>query len=349
MAHNLNFNESKDTYSFFSKKEIAWHGLGTIVEESLTAEEAIVTANLDYTVAMAEIDAKIKLENTEIEHHKIENRYATYRTDTNDIFGIVSNRYQIVQNKEAFSFFDSIVGAGKAIFETAGVLGNGETVFISAKLPDNIQVGKDVIDNYLLLTMGHDGMASIQCMFTPIRVVCNNTLSAALIGNKSKVSIRHTASAYTNLLSAKEILGISNKITLDLGRNLNAMSKVKLTEQAAYVYIADALLTRGTDFLVESNAIIFPDEVSTKKKNVLKNAITYFHQGVGQDAEECKGTMYGAYNAVTGYFQNIKEFNTGGIKDDTKKMKANLLGANYLSTNKAYDEAMQYVNTGLLS
>lgn len=95
--------------------------------------------------------------------------FATLRTDTSDVLGVVGKDYQIVQNNEAFSFFDSIVGGNGILYETAGALGKGERIFITAKLPDYIRVGKeDLIEKYLFLTTSHDGSGSITAAFTPI-------------------------------------------------------------------------------------------------------------------------------------------------------------------------------------
>lgn len=95
--------------------------------------------------------------------------------------------YQIVQNADAFAFFDAIVGGEDGIlYETAGALGNGERIFITAKRPDYICVGNgdDITEKYIFLTTSHNGTGSITAAFTPVRIVCQNTLNAAL-GNMS--------------------------------------------------------------------------------------------------------------------------------------------------------------------
>src|SRR5688500_9234131 len=133
MAHNLNFNNGK--HSFFSVKEKAWHGLGTIVQDVPNSEQAIELAGLNYEVGLEPV---IMANSGTI----IPNTFATYRKDNGVPFGTVGSQYTILQNREAFGFFDSIVGKGEAIFQTAGALGKGETIFITAKLPEYIQVGK---------------------------------------------------------------------------------------------------------------------------------------------------------------------------------------------------------------
>jgi phage/plasmid-like protein (TIGR03299 family) len=184
MAHNLNFNEQTGKHSFFLVKEKAWHGLGQIVEGYPNSAEALKFAGLDYTVEKRKLftfdnENQTASEDTEIKIPEIEvpNYFATVRTDNENILGVVGRDYEVVQNIDAFSFFDSIVGGDGIQYETAGALGKGERIFITAKLPDYIKVGNnDLIEQYLFLTTSHDGFGSIAAAFTPIRIVCNNTL-----------------------------------------------------------------------------------------------------------------------------------------------------------------------------
>jgi phage/plasmid-like protein (TIGR03299 family) len=187
MAHDLNFNEANNDYSFFSVKEKAWHKLGKIVEQYPTSAEAIKFAGLDYTVEKrplftvtgeeftnSSINSDIIIPATPI---KVPHYFATVRNDNNAVLGVVGKDYQVVQNMDAFAFFDAIVGGGDGIlYETAGALGKGERIFITAKLPGYIRVGKDdFIEQYLMLTTSHDGFGSITAAFTPVRVVCRNS------------------------------------------------------------------------------------------------------------------------------------------------------------------------------
>ncbi len=183
MAHNLNFNEQTGKHSFFSVKEKAWHGLGQIVEGYPTSAEALIFAGLDYTVGKRKLftfdnENEIANEDIEIKIPEIEvpNFYATIRTDNETVLGVVGKDYEVVQNIDAFSFFDAIIGGDGIQYETAGALGKGERIFITAKLPNYIKVGNDdLIEQYLFLTTSHDGGGSITAAFTPVRIVCNNS------------------------------------------------------------------------------------------------------------------------------------------------------------------------------
>jgi hypothetical protein len=133
MAHNLNYNEETGKHSFMSVKEKAWHGLGTIIEIYPTSAEAIKYAQLDYTVEKRPLftydtenhtgDPETELLIPEIE---VPDFFATIRTDTEQLLGVVGKDYQVVQNVDAFAFFDSIVGGKDGVlYETCGALGNG--------------------------------------------------------------------------------------------------------------------------------------------------------------------------------------------------------------------------------
>ncbi|MEI6949781.1 DUF932 domain-containing protein [Paraflavisolibacter sp. H34] len=173
MAHNLNYNEQTGKYSFFSVQEKAWHGLGQIVADYPCSAEAIRFAGLDYTVEKRPLRT---LDNAGGAAIDVPGFFSTLRTDTEQVLGIVGGNYQVIQNVDAFTFFDSIVEDEGMLYETAGALGRGERVFITAKLPDYIRVGRDdLIEKYLFLTTSHDGSGSIMAAFTPVRIVCNNS------------------------------------------------------------------------------------------------------------------------------------------------------------------------------
>jgi hypothetical protein len=156
MAHQINFNEKTGRHSFMSVKDRAWHNLGQVIDRYPTSSEAIQYAGLDYIVEKRPLftyDTENHIRNTDIIIPEIEvpNYFATIRADTEQVLGVVGNDYEIVQNRDAFQFFDAIVGGGEGIlYETAGALGNGERIFITAKLPGYIRVGNnDLIEKYL--------------------------------------------------------------------------------------------------------------------------------------------------------------------------------------------------------
>jgi len=156
MAHNLNEVNGKVAFVNAGVSQKAWHGLGQHFDQQITTRQAIEQGGLNYGVERTQVFAEVGGQKVALPY------YSNYRTDTNDIFdGIVTDRYQILQNTEAFDFFDSflIEEGNETIITTAGALGKGETIFITAKLPEYIRIGnsEDVIENFLLLTHSHDG------------------------------------------------------------------------------------------------------------------------------------------------------------------------------------------------
>lgn len=297
MSHNIFTNEN-GVSSFASAIEPAWHKLGQILDHKMTATEAIQEAGLDYNVVKRSIFTEEAIE--------VPDFYATFREDTKTPLGVVKGRYQIVQNREVFSFFDAIVGEGKAIFETAGVLGKGERVFITAKLPGEIKVGNDVVDNYLFLTSTHDGTGAIRAAFTPTRVVCANTLAVAMGNGKNFVSVAHTVNAVEKLKNAHKLMDITAAQVEKVTAIFNSMAKFRVTD--AQVLELIARIYTPTDGAEGKN------ELSGRTKNKIQEVAEYAFGHETQQAEETKGTLYGFVNGITGYYQNASKYENGDAK-----------------------------------
>ena len=156
--------------SMFYVREVPWHGLGTMVQEAPTSADALRLAGLDWEVKQRSIQV--------CGGAKIENFKANVRSTDGKVLGVVSDRYQIVQNTEAFSFTDELVG-GDVRYETAGSLQDGRKIWLLAKMPTR-KVIDDEVEPYLCFSNTHDGSGAIRVCMTPIRVVCNNTLNLAL-------------------------------------------------------------------------------------------------------------------------------------------------------------------------
>jgi len=341
MAHNINYNERTGKYSFFSVQQKAWHNLGQIVSEYPTSEEAIKFAALDYEVIKRPLFTKgssiiqtadsIEMGGSELE---VPDYFANVRTDNNAVLGVVGKDYHIVQNREAFNFFDAIVGGGEGIlYETAGALGKGERIFITAKLPDYIRVGNgdDVTEKYIFLTTSHDGSGSITAAFTPVRIVCQNTLNASLRNMTNVVRIRHTSGARQRIEDAHKIMGLADALSSQLEGIFNEWAKVRVTDREVRKLIQLALCPNKETFdLLKKGA---EHEVSTLFKNTVEDAFAYAMASDSQQMETTKGTLFGAYNAVTGYYQNVRNY-----KNDEAKLQSIVLGGTaQLKSQKAFD------------
>lgn len=303
------------------------------VEECKTAQEVMECAGLNWEVQKCELVAKMPAENTinlgddafvrgDSQFRICPNAFATYRTDLNYPLGIVKDKYTPVQNKDAFNFFDGAIGKDKAIWQTAGYFGHGERIFVSAKLPKNIFVNGDPVDNYLVFTTSHDGSSGVKILFTPIRVVCQNTLNAAIRTTTNYVSFRHTSKVHSNLDIAAEILGICENKINDLSEEYKHLAKIKMSDKDAYNAFANTILTEKEitniktagykiEQVINKNWRAIEDSgISMKKANVLNEMTNYYFTGIGQ--KEIVGNAWGVYNAVTGFYSNVD--NNEGIK-----------------------------------
>jgi phage/plasmid-like protein (TIGR03299 family) len=263
--------------------------MGTELVNLATAREAIEAAGLNYTVVKKPLKEVVELNHPA----DVSDRWATVRTDTGDVLGIVGDSYEPIQNRDAFTFFDNLVGTDEAMYETAGMLGRGERIWILAKLPGFIKVlGKDIVNKYLLLSNSHDGSSLAQVKLTPIRVVCNNTLTAALQG-AGEVHIRHTSNAAEDMEQALSLLGLSNSLYEQLDAIFNRMALTKISDKQLLDYV---------------NALVPDDEEekeNAKVQGIRKTFLELYESGQGADLS--RGTLWGAFNCVTEYTDHKME------------------------------------------
>jgi len=297
-----------------------WHGLGKKLEKVATSAEAIVAAGLDWKVSKE----PIFLKNTT---DPIEGHFATTRMDDYTALGIVGNQYKVLQNKEAFSFFDAVVGVKEAMYHTAGALGYGERVWILAKLPGYIRVGgDDVSEKFLLLVNTHDGTTAARMMFTPIRVVCQNTLNVALGGTEAKASIRHTTNMGTKIEDVRKTLQIVNARFTMFEEAAQKLSVVQLTGDAFKSYLTGLKLASDEK------------DATTRMKNITEEVSRLFESGKGADMKTAKGTAWGAFNAVVEYVDYVR-----GSDKVESRAKSLLFGSGADLKQRAWDSALALV------
>ena len=319
MAHNLNIRpDGRASMMYIGTSP--WHELGSKLPKLATSAEVMEHAGLDYTVEKRSLytlaDKKRLVE--------IPDQFCTIRTDTNDVLGVVGARYTVLQNTDAFGFFDALVGDGEAIYETAGVLGQGETIWLLAKLPSYIHIGKnDIVNKYLLLTNSHDGSSVVKAKLTPIRVVCQNTLSVALTGSEQEVRIRHTPNSVEKLKEAHKLLGLTNQLYQQLDVIFNRMQLRKVTNKELLSYVKQ---------LVPDN----PDaqKFTTRTEKIREKILELYESGAG--AEMTKGTAFGLVNAVSEFTDHVQH--TGNPE---KRLKSVWFGSGADLKEKAFQQAMQ--------
>lgn len=188
---------SAEVETMFYTREKPWHGLGTRVEEAPSSEDALILAGLDWRVSQRPIMTEDGLE---VPGFKV-----NLRENDRKILGVVTDRYKVVQNEEAFAFTDELLGEGVR-YETAGSLQNGKRVWLLARLPDDFVVSGDAIAPYLVFMNSFDGTGAIKVAMTPVRVVCQNTLNLALSTASRTWSAKHTGDISGKMDDARNTL-----------------------------------------------------------------------------------------------------------------------------------------------
>lgn len=222
---------SANVESMFYVRVAPWHGLGVCVEEALNSREALEKSGLNWMVEQRPIITDGKL---------IPGYKANIRQTDGKILGVVTDRYKVVQNHEAFAFTDALLGEGVK-YETAGSLSDGKRIWILAKLPDKYIIEGEQVDPYLVFSSSHDGSGAIKVCMTPIRVVCQNTLNLALSSAKRMWSTIHVGDLAAKMEEAHSTLLLAEKYMGKLGTEVSRLSKIKLPDRKVMEYI-DLLL-----------------------------------------------------------------------------------------------------------
>lgn len=279
MSANISLNSNGEAEIFTGRNMPAWHGLGVTVKGLLTAKEAVKTAHLDW---------EVKLGTLHTDGGELVNGWArTYRADDGRTLGVVGDdRYTIIQNERAFSWFDEVIGKGQAVYDTAGALGQGERVWIQAVLEGQLFVnGQDEISQNVLLINSHDGSKALTVMLTPIRVVCQNTLSLAIRGSKTshQIKIRHTEKWEVKQNEAQRVLGLTAAYYEDLKGLIELLAATPMNKDGMVKFTRELLPEPKTG------------EASTRLENRRDEIVSLFDRGTGNVGEN----RFDALNAVT--------------------------------------------------
>jgi phage/plasmid-like protein (TIGR03299 family) len=283
MSHGL----MKDRMAYVGS--VPWHGLGKAVAETVTATEMIKAAGLDWRVWLQPAPGARLLQGQQAAY----DRYLVMRDPVENeavpvALGFVGSSYRELQNVDAFRFFEPFIADGYAQFHTAGALDNGQRVWVLAKLKDQILVGKeDLVDRYLLLSNSHDGSSAVSISFTPIRVVCQNTLALAQKNRVSAISIRHDRSLKSGLERAQQhqLKSLIEKVYSDAATLFGKM--------AAFEVKADQVET----FL----EVLFPKTEQQRERNEEPERWTRIKRILKDESvtpPETRHTLWAVYNAV---------------------------------------------------
>ena len=215
---------STNVETMFYVREKPWHGLGMEVSEAPASLGALVYAGLDWRVEQKEVYTE---DGTPIPGYKV-----NVRSTDHAALGIVSDRYKVVQNEDAFQFTDDLLGEG-VTYETAGALQGGRKVWLLARMPQRYVIAGDEITPYMVFMNSHDGSSGVKVAMTPIRVVCQNTLNLALDSAKRIWAAKHTENILNRIHEARETLLLAEAYMGELGRGIDELSRIKLSDRKA--------------------------------------------------------------------------------------------------------------------
>lgn len=298
--------------TMFSVREKPWHGLGTVIAEAPTSQDALRLAGLDWNVCQRAIYTKAA---------KINGYKANVRDTDGQVLGVVTDRYKVVQNTEAFAFTDELLGNGVR-YETAGSLQNGRKVWLLAKLPSEFVVAGERISPYLVFSNTHDGSGAVRVAVTPVRVCCNNTLNLALETASRSFSMVHTGNIKGKIQEARQTLFMADRYMEMLGMEFERLRRQKITERQAREYM---------EMLLPLEKEASPVTVRNVRKLRGDMEARYF------DAPDLKGLGNNAYRFINA----VSDFATHAAPiRRTKNYKENLFMKTY-EGNPLIDRAYQ--------
>lgn len=281
---------SHEIESLFYAREVPWHGLGIRVEQALSSADAIKVSGLEWDVYSSGLKTTLA-DGTMVD---VPERVANIRNIDNKILAVVSKDYAIVQNREAFAFTDALLGNNGVKYETAGSLFGGRQVWLLAKM-DGITVLGDKVDPYLVFTNSHDASTGVRVAITPIRVVCNNTLTMAMSGATRVWSTIHKGDIQSRLEEAKETL---KKVTT----YLNEYPKIAKVMNDTNIYM-DEVEKIVTEIFPVNEEKAGPIKI----RNVERMRNTLFTLWTETpDIQKFQGTAWGMYNALSDMVSHMK-------------------------------------------
>ena len=299
-----------------------WHDLGTFVEgQAMTSAQAIEAASLDWEVVSEPVYRHIPADDWRPYHYKeIANKRAIVRKDTDDVFGVFSDGYTPVQNREAFDLIDAVVGSGDATFHTVGSIFGGRRVWMLCKLQGDYKLDNgEKLESFILLDNSHDGTAALRMRLTAVRVVCSNTLGAAT-SSRAAFAAKHTSGIMGRASDARDLLGLNAAYMERLMEDAN-----RIAEQAW----SHAEMKDMTYKLLDLDDDRAMDMQRGIKAPAASRMLDLFYLGQGNRGE----TRWDAFNAVTEYLdysrgsRAIDSLDSTDDADVSRRLQNSWLGA----------------------
>lgn len=314
MAHEITIREN-GTAEIAYAGQTPWHGLGKALPSSLSPLAMLPEAQLDWTVSKRELFFKNTLPDAlPGELSRADDAFGIVRDDTGDYFGKVGRSYQPIQNKAQAEFLEALAGEGGISVEVAGSLYRGARTFWACKVKGErvieTQGRADKIKQYLILCNGHDGSLAFKAYWSPIRVVCNNTLNASFKSMVNCISIRHTTNVQNRVKAARDTLGLCASYHEQLADIFQKMADTridKVTYDQTLSAIFNPLEKDFDDKAKFDDALAAAGEIKTRVvSNLSKESKLFALRQV---------TAWDAYNSLTFFSSHQADENLSGRTD----------------------------------
>jgi len=309
-----------------------WHGLGTQVSDAISTSEAIEKAGLNWTVSLKPLQLA--------DGRKVQAN-AAIRDSDSKVLGVVGPTWKPLQNHEAFAWFDPILANGEARLETAMSLRGGERIAILARIVGDplviVPKADDRVEQFILLSNGHDGRLAVRCGFTPVRVVCANTLAMAHEDKQSKLlRLLHRGNIVGTLDTVRDAMNVARaqfEATADQFRYL-ASRNISIADLKKYVQRVFRQRINVVD--AQDAQLVAPEpELLEEPKGIFGKIVPLFEHGRGNDLPGVKGTWWGAYNAVSEFLSHERG------ADQAIRVNSVLLGQGAHTNRRALDVAIE--------
>lgn len=344
MSHEIMNNDTVVSYN----NTKMWHNLGNVIEGYVSLDEAWEKSGMDWAVAQFPVQADVYGEIV-----TLDNRMVNVRIDQKDgepliiPLGVVGNDYQVVQNKEHWDdFIVPFAEFSNSRIETTGTLRNGKLIWFLLKMGEVEYIKNDVIDEYFLLSSSHDGTSCTTVMSTPIRVVCNNTLTAAINGAQNAYKVRHHKNHNQKMNEIKNALGMGEAYREKFDEAMQGFVALQMTEGMMRGFLEEKVFPKKE---IDPNLLLtlpkapekVPVRAETIRQDNIKSVMQLVENGMGADIPGVRGTAYGLYNAVVEYYDHHSRMRrTDNRTEDEIRFESNIWGTSQKAKEKVMGEML---------
>lgn len=306
-----------------------WNRVGTKVEGSMTAQEALQKGKLDWTVELQ--PARVTYNG---KSSIVPGKFVPIRTSDGRPLGVVGASYKPVQNVSALNFMDAYIGRGEAEYVTVGNIGDGKLIWMLAKMP-NTSTAVDLVERYMLMSTSHNGVSPVMLAALDFRIWCANQIQAAIRKAKNKFVIRHTTNVEMRMADARKAFDGSLKYFGEMDVIYGQMKEIKFSQTQLLSLVEKVFGATNED---KSNRQV--NRIEAIQEKIVDLSLN----GMGTHLPGVKGTAWGAYNAVTEYLDHHTKIKGGkGASAEEKLLGSTWFGTVGMKTQKAFDTVTSMV------